>query len=136
MEFQKPSVGVAVIVCKDNKVLVGKRLSSHGAGTWAFPGGKLEFTESIESCAQRETLEETGLKIKNLRNAAFTNDVFASEGKHFVTLFIVADHAEGEPNALEPEKAISWHWVAWNALPQPLFLPIQNLLKQGFNPFK
>ena len=63
----RPLIGIAVIVVKDNRVLLGKRKNAHGAGSWAFPGGHLEFNEFIEACAVREVFEETGLKIKNLR---------------------------------------------------------------------
>src|SRR3989339_718967 len=59
-----PKVGVAVIIIKNGKVLMHKRKNSHGDGTWSLPGGHLEFNESLEECAQRETFEETGMKIK------------------------------------------------------------------------
>ena len=64
---KKPKIGVGVIVIKENKVLLGKRKGSHGEGEYAFPGGHLEYMETIEDCARRETLEETGIKIKNIR---------------------------------------------------------------------
>ena len=54
----RPSVGVAVIVVNNGKVLLGKRKGSHGSGSWAFPGGHLEMNESIEACARREVFEE------------------------------------------------------------------------------
>ncbi|KAF6793786.1 Nudix hydrolase 1, partial [Colletotrichum musicola] len=58
--FDFPRVGVAAIIQrKDGRVVVGKRQSSHGAGTWQLPGGHLEFGESFFDCAARETLEET-----------------------------------------------------------------------------
>jgi len=63
---KKPKVGVGIIVIKDNKVLLGKRKNSHGEGSWCFPGGHLEFNESLENCAKREVLEETGIEIKNI----------------------------------------------------------------------
>ena len=34
-----------------------------GAGTWEFPGGKIEFGESPENALIREAKEETGLDI-------------------------------------------------------------------------
>ncbi len=56
-----PLVGVGVIVIRNGGILLGKRIGSHGAGTWALPGGHLEYAERIEDCAAREVLEETGL---------------------------------------------------------------------------
>lgn len=56
--MENPKVGIAVIVKRDNKVLLGKRIGSHGANTWAFPGGHLEFSEEFEDTATREVDEE------------------------------------------------------------------------------
>ena len=134
--MKRPWVGVGVIVIKGNKVLLGKRKNAHGEGSWCFPGGHLEFNESVEECAVREVREEIGIEIKNLRLGPFTNDVFKKERKHYVTLFVIAEYASGKAKVMEPEKCEKWAWFEWNRLPEPLFLPIQNLLKQGFNPFE
>jgi 8-oxo-dGTP diphosphatase len=129
---ERPLIGVAVIVIKDDRVLLGKRKNSHGADTWAFPGGHLEFNESIADCAAREVFEETGLSIKNLRYGPYTNDIFAAENKHYVTLFVIADHDSGVPVVKEPHKCEKWEWSQWPPSQKPHFLPIQNLLKQNF----
>ena len=129
---KRPLVGIAVIVLKGNRILLGKRKNSHGTGTWALPGGHLEFNESIEACAAREVLEETGIRIKNLRHGPHTNDIFKKEGKHYVTLFVVADHDSGTPVVKEPRKCEKWEWFEWPPDVQPLFLPLKNLLKQNF----
>jgi len=131
----RPKVGVGVIVIKDNKVLLGKRKSSHGTGSWCFPGGHLEFGEAVEDCARRETFEETGIKVKNIRMGMFTNDIFEKEGKHYITLFAVCNYDSGKLKVMEPEKCEKWEWFKWDNLPNPLFVPIENLLKQGYNPF-
>ena len=128
----RPLVGVAVIVIKNGKVLLGKRKNSHGEGTWAFPGGHLEFGETIEECARREIFEETGITIKNLRYGPYTNDIFSEEVKHYVTLFILADYASGEPAVKEPNKCEKWQWHPWPPQIEPRFLPVENLLKQNF----
>ena len=132
----RPFTGLAVIIRKHNKVLLGKRKNAHGEGTWAFPGGHLEYQESFEDCARREVLEETGLEVVNLKFGAITNDVFKKEEKHYVTIFMVCDYHGGEEECKEPDKCEQWEWFAWDDLPQPLFLCFQNLLKQGYNPFK
>jgi 8-oxo-dGTP diphosphatase len=130
----RPKVGVAAIVIKDGKVLFHKRKGAHGEGTWSFPGGHLEFGESVEECAIRETLEEAGIHITNLRHATFTNDVFEKEGKHYITLYVVADHLSGVPRTMEPAKSEGWAWFDWDHPPSPVFLPIENLYKSGFRP--
>lgn len=123
-------VGVGVVILRDNKLLLGKRIGAHGAETWATPGGHLELGESIEECAKREVLEETGLEVSNVQHLAFTNDIFSQEDKHYVTLFVVASYDEGEAEIKEPNKCLEWKWCDLDSLPQPLFLPLVNLLKQ------
>jgi len=129
----RPKVGVAVIVIKDSNVLLGKRINSHGSGTWQFPGGHLEFGEPIEDCAKRELFEETGLTIQNIRSGPYTNDIFKIEQKHYITLFVIADYDSGVLTVKEPKKCEKWEWFSWSQLPEPKFLPIQNLIKQKFN---
>ncbi|MEX1328186.1 MAG: NUDIX hydrolase, partial [Desulfobacterales bacterium] len=111
--IKRPFVGIAVMVTKGNRVLLGKRKNAHGSGTWAFPGGHLEFNESIEACAKREVLEETGIRIKNLRYGPYTNDIFTDEDKHYVTLFVTADYDSGTPLVKEPHKCEKWAWFQW-----------------------
>jgi ADP-ribose pyrophosphatase YjhB (NUDIX family) len=76
-------------------------------------------------------LEETGLHIQNIRNAAFTNDVFIEEQKHYVTLFVTAEYHHGDLDLREPQKCERWEWFRWDELPKPRFLPLENLLHQG-----
>ncbi|MBI2584098.1 MAG: NUDIX domain-containing protein [Candidatus Aenigmarchaeota archaeon] len=131
MKKQMPKVGVGVIVMKDGKSLFLRRTGTHGEGTWCFPGGHLEFNESLEDCARREVMEESGIKIRNIRFAGLTNDIFKEENKHYITIFMAADWDSGEAKILEREKCTDIGWFGWNELPEPLFLPIQNLVKQG-----
>ena len=96
-------MGVGVIVRRDGRVLLGRRSGAHGADTWALPGGHLEFGETVEHCAAREVLEETGRVIDAVMPGPYTSDVFADEGRHYVTLFVVArslNHAAGRPDVL------------------------------------
>ncbi len=131
---KRPAVGVAAIVIKNGKVLLGKRKGAHGSGSWAFPGGHLEFNESFEDCAKREVFEETGLSVKNLQFLTITNDLFYQSSKHYVTVFVVCEHESGIPQRKEPDKCEQWDWFFWNKFPKPLFLSLKNLLEQGFIP--
>jgi 8-oxo-dGTP diphosphatase len=130
-------VGIGVFVIKDGKFLLGKRKNTHGEGTWCLVGGHLEYGESWEDCVRREIAEEIGVKVKNIRfSGALTNDIFKKEDKHYITIFMLCDYDSGEVKVLEPNKSECWKWFSWDDLPEPLFIPIKNLLKQGFNPFE
>lgn len=114
-------VGVGVMILKDGKVLMSKRKGSHGAGDYGFPGGHLEYMESFEDCAVRETREECGIEIKNIRFLCVEN-VTKYAPKHYLYIGLVADWASGEPVTLEPEKAEKWEWFDMDNLPEgPMF---------------
>lgn len=58
-------------------------------GTLGFPGGHLEYGEQYKVCAERETLEETGLKVEAAERVfAETNNIFKMENKHYIAMFI------------------------------------------------
>jgi 8-oxo-dGTP diphosphatase len=134
-QLKRPKVGVGVVVVKEGKVLLGKRKNAHGDGSWSLPGGHLEYGETIEECALREVDEEVGVKIKNLRLGPYTNDIFPNEQKHYITLYVISDYLSGQVEIKEPDKCERWEWFEWNNLPEPLFIPMQNLIKTGYNPF-
>jgi len=127
---KRVQVGVGVFVKRNEKILVGKRRGSHGAGTWALPGGHLEPGESFETCCKREVLEETGLIINNISPVVFTNDVFHDEGFHYITLFFKGEYESGEAIVAEPRHCEEWRWVSPDHIPQPIFLPLSNALKE------
>ncbi|KAF3394251.1 Nudix hydrolase 1 [Penicillium rolfsii] len=145
---KEPRIGVGVFVMNSKgKFVLGKRKGSHGANTWALPGGHLEFGESFETCAEREILEETGLKICDIRFLTATNTVFEADGKHYVTIFMAAvlSNDSDQPQILEPEKCTAWEWASWDELKaegvsqlksgsnhsgRELFLPLLSLIEQ------
>ncbi|EFQ25764.1 NUDIX domain-containing protein [Colletotrichum graminicola] len=144
--FAHTRVGVAAIIRReDGKIIVGRRKSSHGAGTIQLPGGHLEFGESFFTCAERETLEETGLRVRGTKVAGLTNDFFGDLGKHYITIFVRCELEDdkAEPMNMEPEKCAGWSWVTWGEIRAineaakeggqgpKLFLPLQNLVEEN-----
>ena len=137
MEEQKKKVGVGfgVMILKDNKVLLGKRHEDpekassllNGAGTWTMPGGKLHFGETFEEGAKRETMEETGIKLKNVDVICVNNDMV--ETAHFITIGLFSDAFEGEPRVLEPDEITEWRWFDLNELPNPIYFPSAKVLE-------
>ena len=89
-------VGVGVLIFDEKgRVLLIKRTGSHGAGTWAPPGGHLDFGETAIEAAKRETKEETGIIIDNVQIIGFTEDFFKKENKHYITIWVKGDRAGG-----------------------------------------
>lgn len=124
-----PAVGVGVIVEREGRVLLARRKNDPGKGTWAPPGGHLDFGEEPEACAAREVEEETGLRIGRPRFRALTNDVFPENGAHYVSLWMDASFAAGEAWEKSKREMEGLGWFAWEDLPEPLFEPFRHLLE-------
>jgi 8-oxo-dGTP diphosphatase len=122
----RPLVGVGVFVRQNGKILLGKRRGSHGEGTWALPGGHLEFGEELDECVRREIREETNLEVTGIRFGTITNDIFEDGERHYLTVYMVCDYAAGQLENLEPHKCEAWAWFGWDELPHPLFPPART----------
>jgi len=58
-------VVAAAVVERDGAFLLTRRLKgTHLAGTWEFPGGKCEPSESPEDCLVREIREELAARVR------------------------------------------------------------------------
>lgn len=66
-EFPRPSVATDCVIfgfnSRELNVLLVKRGVEPFQGAWAIPGGFLQEKETVEQCAQRELLEETGFNV-------------------------------------------------------------------------
>jgi ADP-ribose pyrophosphatase YjhB (NUDIX family) len=63
IHYRNPTVGVAVIMFENDKLLLVKRLGSY-EGSWCIPCGHVEWGEDVKVAAQREFREETGLDVE------------------------------------------------------------------------
>jgi len=117
---ERPKVGVGVMIFKDGKILLGKRRWRHGDGEYAFPGGHLEHGQSFEGCAKQETLEEAGIRIKNVKFGCLVN-IEAYPPRHDIYIGMIAEWESGEFRSLDDERIIDWNWYELDKLPSPLF---------------
>ncbi|MBI2544613.1 MAG: NUDIX hydrolase [Candidatus Rokubacteria bacterium] len=58
--YLNPKVVAGAIPAQDGRVLLVRRNIEPAKGKWTFPGGFVEWGESIGAAALREALEETG----------------------------------------------------------------------------
>lgn len=77
-------------------------------GVWMAPGGKREFNEGLFKAARREILEETGLKIKNLRIKATGNAYLKDLDQELYFHFVVADYAGGRLKQNPTDGKLEW----------------------------
>jgi 8-oxo-dGTP diphosphatase len=129
---ERPRIGVAVVLFKEGKILLGKRIGGYRPGFWCCPGGHLEFGEDVEVCAARELEEETAIKALFTRRGPWIDNE-AAEGKHYISLFVIVTEFMGEPQAMEPHKCVCWDWFGLDALPQPLFPSVAKFLESVRN---
>ena len=107
-----PHVGVGAIIIKDRKVLLVKRGIEPSYGLWALPGGTLKLGETLQECAAREILEETGIRIK-VGVCVYVFDFLERDlmGKikfHFVVVDFAADYISGEPKGADDALEARW----------------------------
>ncbi|XP_022108182.1 nucleotide triphosphate diphosphatase NUDT15-like [Acanthaster planci] len=140
----RPKVGVGVVITSPlhpKCVLIGKRKNVHGDGYYALPGGHLEFSETWEECALRETLEETGLSIIGVTFDSVINAVIEEERYHYVVIFMRGEidlTKKKEPENMEPNKCEGWEWWDWDKFPNPedLFVPLRIVREKGYDAFR
>lgn len=125
-------IGVNTFFLKDNKILLGKRLSKTGFGTWGLPGGHLEPGENLIEAAKREVLEETGINVIELEFLQLLND--PRQDEHYIQINFLAKKWQGEPEVMEPEKCERWEWFKLDELPENIFFGHNQFIpayKQG-----
>jgi 8-oxo-dGTP diphosphatase len=130
-----PKVGIAIMVMKEGKVLLGKRKGSHGAGVYAFPGGSLEYMETIADCIHREIAEEVGIEVGNIRFIRIYN-LREYAPKHFLDIAMKVDWVSGKPKVMEPDKCEGWNWYDPENMPEPLFSTIKEIVESDKNSIK
>lgn len=64
-KYKIPSLTVDVFIFDDEKnFILVKRKNNPYKGFWALPGGFVEYGETVENAAIRETKEETNIDVK------------------------------------------------------------------------
>lgn len=134
MSYNYPRVGIGVMIQnKNGEVLLGLRQGSHGEGEWCFPGGHLEFGETVFETAKREVKEETGLDADNFELVSVADEMryIKTDSKHYLNIGVKAEYEGGDPKVMEPNKCKEWKWFSLDSLPGKIFegteLTIKNV---------
>ncbi len=89
-------------------------------GAWEFPGGSVEFGETLQQALQREIYEEYGIKIEIVRLLDVVDHILPEEGQHWVSPSFICMIKEGEPSIREPGKCTAIGWFDETNMPEAL----------------
>jgi 8-oxo-dGTP diphosphatase len=130
MQDKTTRIGVGLIIIKEKEVLLGRRKNAHGDGTYASPGGALQYMESPKQAVLRELREECGnsLTVSDPELLCVVNwEEYAP--LHQIGIGFVAQYIKGEPQVIEPDKTENWSWYSLDNLPEPLFGIMRDYLE-------
>jgi len=116
-------VGVgAIIVDNQGRLFLARRGSKakNERGLWEFPGGSVEFGETMAAALQREMREEFGIEITVGKLLDVVDHILKAERQHWVSPTFLCTIASGEPEIKEPEKCAEIGWFRPDAVPQEL----------------
>jgi ADP-ribose pyrophosphatase len=109
-----PRAAVGAVVIHGGRVLLVCRRDPPNAGQWAIPGGSVHLGETLAEAAEREVLEETGVRVRAGRPVyAFDRVVRDADGRvrhHYVIVDLLAEYLEGEPVA--GDDALEARWLS------------------------
>jgi len=109
-----PLVGVGAVVLREGRVLLVRRGVPPNEGLWAIPGGGLKLGETLRAAAEREILEETGIRVR-ASEIVYLGDLVHrdEEGRvrfHYVVVDFAADDLGGEVRG--NDDALDARWVS------------------------
>jgi 8-oxo-dGTP diphosphatase len=111
-----PIPAVIAVVIRNGWTLLVRRANPPDAGLWGFPGGKIEFGETVRDAATRELLEETAVHAE-ARDVLTTLDVLVRDAggdvrQHYILIAVQCRWISGEPVAGDDALEARWFPIA------------------------
>lgn len=125
-------VGVgALIVDEQGRLFLAKRgpKAKNERGLWEFPGGAVEFGETLVAALRREIREEYDIVIEVGALLDVVDHILPEEGQHWVSPAYLCRLVAGVPRIVEPEKCTAIGWFHLDAMPGELTRISQNNLE-------
>jgi 8-oxo-dGTP diphosphatase len=119
--YPRPAVTVdAILISKQNSILLIERGRDPFKGKWALPGGFIDMDEELETACQRELEEETGLKVGEMKQFRAFGGVNRDPRHRTISVLFYA-FTEDELVACAGDDAAKAQWFPINQLPELAF---------------
>lgn len=119
-EWPRPAVTTDIVVLRGDEILLIRRAHAPFEGSWALPGGFLDEDETLEACAARELMEETGVTCGALRLVGTYSEPDRDPRERTVSVAF-ATHVVADTEAKAGDDAGEAGWFALDALPDLAF---------------
>jgi mutator protein MutT len=109
----------AIIFNNHDEVFLAKRgkESRNEKHLWEFPGGSVEFGETIAGALRREILEEFGFTIDVVHLLDVVDHILPEEKQHWVSPTFLCQYMHGTPSIREPHKCEAIGWFRLDSIP-------------------
>lgn len=94
--IKNPLLTVDTVITQRDSVVLIKRKNPPYMGSWALPGGFVEYGETVESAALRETKEETGLDVELDRIVSIYSDPERDPRGHIISICFLGHKTGGK----------------------------------------
>lgn len=126
--YANPKACVAILVVRDDQVLLARRGIEPAKGQWDIPGGFVEANESAEAAVLREAREELQVAVQIKYFVSSLPDRYGSRGEPTLTLGFVVNVVSGEPRAASDVAEL--RWFPFDKLPQMAFEHQPEMLRR------
>ena len=126
--YQNPVPTVDIIIELESRriVLIKRRNPPYG---WAIPGGFVDYGESLEEAAVRESKEETSLDVELIRQFHTYSDPSRDPRHHTITTVYIA-RAKGKAQAADD--ALEIGIFSQSGLPEQMAFDHRKILEDYF----
>ena len=131
-------VVVSAIIRSHGQILIGQRTKEPYQEKYTFPGGKINFLESLQVALAREVHEETGLSINpaNVKQLVTSEWIDPVDEIHYMDVLFEVVDLDGEPRAASDMSSLQFvdagHLADYDLAPYA-YKTVSDLIKIGYH---
>jgi 8-oxo-dGTP diphosphatase len=125
-------IAAGALVVRNGRLLLVRHRKPGSYDFWAPPGGGVEGDEELAAAAEREVLEEAGIRVRS-RRIAYIDELIDDSGR-MIKFWFLAEYVSGEidlaSNPAVGEAVVDGGWFSRSDLPQGHVFP--EILRGSF----